>query len=202
MSKQWWKKLRKKWKKLLLALKWNVFIPNGTLNLVYFVLGTHSKVFFMKFRLEKLFFARNWDIFVLNLTQNLVYLVLGVHSKEFSGICHNTTVLLYVNKDGNGEKFEKTLWPQNRTFLFQIWRKTFFTVFSGPTERFFFEILHNDRGLYVIKGGNSEYYEKSHFGPQIVHIYPKLDSKPHIVHLVLQICSKDFFEIFSSERTL
>ena len=142
----------------------------------------------MKFCLEKLFFARNWDIFFLNLTQNLVYLVLGVHSKEFSGICHNAIVLLFL--------------APNRTFLSQIWRKTFFTVFSGPTERVFFEILHNDRGLYVIKGGNSEYYEKSHFDPQIVHIYPKLDSKPHIVHLVLQICSKDFFEIFSSERTL
>ena len=97
---------------------------------------------------------------------------------------------------------KKLFLAPNRTFLSQIWRKTFFTVFSGPTERVFFEILHNDRGLYVIKGDNSEYYEKSHFGHQIVHIYPKLDSKPHIVHLVLQICSKDFFEIFGSERTL
>ena len=57
MSKQWWKKLRKKWKKLFLALKWNVFIPNGTLNLVYFVLGTHSKGFFYEILLGKALFC-------------------------------------------------------------------------------------------------------------------------------------------------
>ena len=139
MSKRWWKKLRKKWKKLFLALKWNVFIPNGTLNLVYFVLGTHSKVFFYEISLGKALFCPKLRHFYPKFDPKLS---VPCPRSPLEGVFWNLSQCYSTTICKQGWQWwiiwKNSFWPQNRTFLSQIWRKTFFTVFSGPTERVFF----------------------------------------------------------------
>ena len=144
--------------------KWGICTPNLAQKLVHL----DNKTFLLDF-------TPNW-------AQKLVNLFLRIYS-IFCEIFYSSRVLQW-NKSGNDQKFVKPLFGANVGQFYPRFGSNLCTSFLWKPRWGFFKILHNDRALYVIKGDNSGYLERTLFGLKMGHFLSRIGPKNFVPHVL------------------